>query len=127
MSKKHAKTTLSRPELTRFRTLLLEKRAEIVGDLTAVEDEASESDSGNLSHVPFHMADLGTDTFDQDVLRSLAESERSLLAEIDAALERIERRTYGICEATGEPIPTARLEAEPWARYTVEAARRLEG
>jgi RNA polymerase-binding protein DksA len=126
MAKKQPKTTLSRQELARFRALLLEKRGELVGDLSAVEDEAADSDSGNLSHVPFHSADLGTDTFDQDVLRTLAEGERALLAEIDAALERIARRTYGICEATGEPIPIERLEAQPWARYTVEAARRLE-
>ena len=53
-------------------------------------------------------------------------SERKLLIEIDNALQRIEKQTYGICESTGKPITKARLEAQPWARYCVEYARMLE-
>ncbi len=54
------------------------------------------------------------------------DSERKLLKEIDDALQRIEKRTYGICEGTGKPIAKARLEAQPWAKYCVEYARMLE-
>jgi len=72
------------------------------------------------------MADIGTDTYDQDFNLGLAEAERRLLREIHEALERIANRTYGICIMTGKPIPKARLNAKPWARYTIEAAREIE-
>jgi len=54
------------------------------------------------------------------------DSERKLLREIDNALVRLEKKTYGICEGTGKPISKARLEAQPWARYCVKYARMLE-
>jgi DnaK suppressor protein len=54
------------------------------------------------------------------------DSERKLLGEIDDALNRIANGTYGICEGTGKPITKARLEAQPWARYSIEYARMLE-
>jgi len=54
------------------------------------------------------------------------DGERRLLTEIDEALRRIEEGTYGICEGTNKPIPKARLEAQPWARYCVEYARMIE-
>jgi len=56
----------------------------------------------------------------------LMDSERKLLHEIDDALQRIENKTYGVCEGTGQPIPKARLEAQPWARHCVEYTRMLE-
>ncbi len=76
--------------------------------------------------MPIHMADVGTDTFDQDFMLGLAEAERRRLREIDVALKRIEDRTYGVCELTGKTIPKARLDAKPWARYTIESAREVE-
>ena len=121
------KTKLSRKELNEYRELLLHKRRQLVGDLHAMEDQALRSGGGNLSHMPIHMADIGTDTFDQDFTLSLAENERQQLREIDAALQRIEDMSYGVCQMTGKPIPKARLEAKPWAKYTVEAARIIEG
>jgi RNA polymerase-binding protein DksA len=121
-----AKTHLSRKQLNHYRNLLLIKRAELVGDLSSLEAEALRSSGGNLSHMPIHMADIGSDTYEQDFMLGLAETERRLLREIDAALQRIEDGSYGICQMTGEPIPDARLEAKPWASHTVEAARRLE-
>jgi RNA polymerase-binding protein DksA len=72
------------------------------------------------------MADIGTDNYEQEFALGLMDSERKLLKEIDDALQRIEKRTYGICEGTGKPISKARLEAQPWARYCVEYARMLE-
>jgi RNA polymerase-binding protein DksA len=76
--------------------------------------------------MPIHMADLGTDNYEQEFALGLMNSERRLLTEIDEALQRIEAGTYGICLGTGKPIPKARLEAQPWARYCVEYARKVE-
>ncbi len=125
-SKKTIKTKLGRKELNEYRTQLLIQRAELVGDLSAMEAQALRSGSGNPSHMPIHMADVGTDTFDQDFMLGMAETERRRLREIDAALRRIEDRTYGVCEMSGKAIPKARLSAKPWARYTIESAREIE-
>ena len=124
---KSIKTSLTRKQLNAFQKLLLEKRAELVGDLSAIEQEALRSGGDNSSHMPIHMADIGTDTYDQDFMLGMAENERKQLREINDALERIQNRTYGVCQMTGEPIPLSRLEAKPWAKYTIEAARQLEG
>jgi DnaK suppressor protein len=72
------------------------------------------------------MADVGTDTFDKDLALGMAETERKLLKEIHSALIRVNDKTYGMCEMTGKQIPKARLEAKPWARYTIESARKVE-
>jgi RNA polymerase-binding protein DksA len=120
------RTKLNKRDLDRYRTLLLSERSQLVGDLAAMEDQALRSSGGNLSHMPIHMADLGTDTFDQDFMLGLAENERRRLREIDEALQRIHNGTYGVCVMTGKPIPKARLDAKPWARDTIEAAREVE-
>jgi RNA polymerase-binding protein DksA len=82
--------------------------------------------SGDLSSMPIHMADIGSDIYEQEFALGLMDSERKLIREIDDALQRIEQHTYGICEGTGKPISKARLEAQPWARYCIEYARLLE-
>jgi RNA polymerase-binding protein DksA len=110
--------------------MLLEKRREILKNVNEIEDEALKKShldaTGDLSSMPIHMADLGTDNYEQEFALGLMDSERKLLREIDDALERIEQGIYGICEGTGKPIPKARLEAQPWARYCVEYTRLLE-
>ncbi len=123
---KPIKTKLSKPELDHYRDLLLLLRAQKMGDLSAKEAEALQSNGGNLSHMPIHMADIGTDAYDQDFTLGLAESDRKLIREIDEALERIENKTYGMCMLTGKPIPKSRLNAKPWAKYSIEAARIVE-
>jgi RNA polymerase-binding transcription factor DksA len=125
-NKKPIKTKLKKKDLDHYRGLLLDRRRELVGDLCAMEEQALQSTASNVSHMPIHMADIGTDTYDQDFMLGLAESERRRLREIDAALVRIEDRTYGVCQMTGKTIPKARLNAKPWARYTIEAARQIE-
>jgi RNA polymerase-binding protein DksA len=113
-----------------FKGILLEKRREILRNVTEFEDEALRKSrldaSGDLSSMPIHMADLGTDNYEQEFALGLMDSERKLLREIDNALVRLEKKTYGICEGTGKPISKARLEAQPWARYCVKYARMLE-
>ncbi len=112
-------------ELEHFRQLLLAKRREILGDVGAMESEAFKNqDSQSVS--PMHMADVGTDNFEQEFTLGLVESERQLLREIQEALDRIDEGTYGICLATGKPIGKARLNATPWAKYCIEYARQLE-
>jgi len=120
------RTKLNAKELDGYRELLLRSRMELVGRVDSLEDEALRSSGGNLSNMPLHMADVGTDTFDQEFALNMAASDREKLAEIDAALQRIADRTYGVCQITGKPIPKARLDANPLAKYTVEAARLVE-
>ena len=117
-------------DVKHFKQMLLEKRMEILRNVTEIEDEALKKSrldaSGDLSSMPIHMADLGTDNYEQEFALGLMDGERKLLREIDFALERINNGTYGICTETGQPIAKARLEAQPWARYCIEYARKLE-
>ena len=82
--------------------------------------------AGNLSNMPIHMADLGTDNFEQEFTLSLLQNEEQLLDEITGALERIRQGTFGQCEECEGEIPKARLQALPYARNCVECARKLE-
>jgi RNA polymerase-binding protein DksA len=124
------KTDLSAAEIERFRELLLKKRREIFQNVFEIEGETLKKSrldaSGDLSSMPIHMADLGTDNYEQEFALGLMDSERRILHEIDDALQRIEDSVYGMCEGTGDPIPKARLEAQPWARYCVDYARKVE-
>ena len=120
------KTKLTKKELDEYRALLLVKRRQLFGMLSGMEDEALRSSGGNLSNMPVHMADMGSDVYDQDFTLGMAETERAILAEIDAALQRIEDKTFGVCQMTGKPISKARLDAKPWAKYTIEAERIAE-
>ncbi|MFZ0035040.1 MAG: TraR/DksA C4-type zinc finger protein [Sedimentisphaerales bacterium] len=127
MAKKKAdKGKLTPADIKEFKNLLLAKRNEILGNVTSMEDETLRRQRSDLSNMPIHMADIGTDNFDQEFTLGLMDSERKLLKEIDDALQRIEDGTYGICEGSGKPITKARLEAIPWARYCVEYAGLLE-
>jgi RNA polymerase-binding transcription factor DksA len=80
--------------------------------------------------MPIHMADAGSDNYEIENTLGLMDSERKLVKEIDEALDRIENGTYAICQGNGKPIPKARLEAIPWAKYwakyCVEYASMLE-
>ncbi len=119
------KSPLSKKEIRQFRSILLEKRAELLGDVESI-GKVSTSEGGNLSHMPVHMADIGSDAYEQEFNLGLLESERKLLREIEQALMRIDLGYYGICMLTGNPIERARLDIKPWARYCIEAVRRRE-
>jgi RNA polymerase-binding protein DksA len=124
------KSPLSKAELKEFRQMLLDKRRALVGDMSGMAAEALRTNrqegTGDLSKVPTHDADVGTDNFEQEFTLGLLESERILLAEINEAMERIDKGTFGICLGTGGPIDAARLKARPWAKYCIEYARMLE-
>lgn len=123
---KPQKVRLPKRELDRYREILLRKRAELVGDVTNMEEEALRQNSGSLSSLPQHMAEQGSDASDQALSLDLAQVDRNLIREIDEALKRIDAGTYGVCEITGKPISAERLAELPWARYSIEAARELE-
>jgi RNA polymerase-binding protein DksA len=114
-------------DLEHFRELLLAKRRELLGDMSSMEREALRSTTGtNLSNLPMHMADMGTDNYEQEFTLGLVEKDRQLLREINTALAKIQDGTYGLCEGTGKPISKQRLEAQPWAKFSIEYARELE-
>ena len=117
---------LTQAEIGKFKDLLLAKRNEILGNVISMEDEALHRQKSDLSNMPIHMADIGTDNYEIEYTLGLVDSERKLMREIDDALDRIENCTYGICKGSGKSIPKARLEAIPWARYCVEYAQLLE-
>lgn len=73
-----------------------------------------------------HMADAGTNSYEMDLALSRVSSGQDTLFEIDAALDRIQDGTYGVCESTGNPIDPKRLEAIPWTRFAAEVERELE-
>src|SRR5262245_787709 len=118
------KALFGKADIEHFRKLLMDRRRRILGTVQGMEEEALKASDQDFS--VDHMADHGSDNFDQDFTLSLVESERKELIEIDRALQRIDQGTYGICEGTGEPIPRPRLEAIPHARYSVEYQRKLE-
>ncbi|HEY1662786.1 MAG TPA: TraR/DksA C4-type zinc finger protein [Verrucomicrobiae bacterium] len=89
-------------------------------------DGLAQESAQELAGYSLHMADSGTDNFDRDFALSLLSSDQDAVYEIEEALKRIEKKTYGVCELTGKTIPRARLEAIPWTRFTVEAQAQLE-
>ncbi len=123
MSKaKDSQSGLSAQDIEKYRTLLLAKRREILSSVWSMEEGSIRRSSTDLSTLPMHMADLGSDNFEIENTIGLMESERQILFEIDEALQRIEHGTYGVCEGLGECIGKRRLEAIPWARYCVKCA-----
>ncbi len=124
-SKRAMKTTLTAKELRGYRDKLMKYRADLLIDLGAIEKEALNS-NGDLSSMPIHMADVGSDAYDQDLKLGMAASERKRIRDIEEALVRIRKKTYGVCQLTGTAIPAARLRAKPWAKYTKESAEKIE-
>ena len=119
------KTSLNAKQLRDYRDRLMKYRARLLIDLGAIEKEALDANA-DISHMPIHMADVGSDAYDQDLKLGMAASERTRINDIEEALVRIRKKTYGVCHLTGTTIPEARLRAKPWAKYTREAAEKNE-
>ena len=115
-------TVKIKPEWVKYYNTLLELRERLLNQMSGLAKESAEEMPG----YSLHMADSGTDNFDRDFALSLLSSDQDAIYEIEEALKRIERNTYGTCELTGKPIPKARLDAIPWTRFTVEAQAQLE-
>lgn len=111
-----------KPKWSKYYQNLLELRERLLRQMNGLAKDSAEEMAG----YSLHMADSGTDNFDRDFALSLLSSDQDAVYEIEEALKRIEKETYGVCELTGKAIPEARLDAIPWARFTVEAQAQLE-
>jgi RNA polymerase-binding transcription factor DksA len=111
-----------KPEWQKYYQHLVELRDQLRRQMDGLAQESAQEMAG----YSLHMADSGTDNFDRDFALSLLSSDQDAIYEIEEALKRIEKKTYGVCELTGKQIPKARLEAIPWTRFTVEAQAQLE-
>lgn len=107
---------------------LLQLRDAMVDSMAGVAQDTlrSRAEGSEASAFGMHQADAGSDAYDRDFALSLLSQEQDALYEIDQALKRIELGTYGVCEMSSKAIPHARLEAIPFARFTVECQSQLE-
>lgn len=121
-SKNGAGPVKIKSEWQKYYATLLDLRDRLIAQMNGLAKESAEE----MTSYSLHMADSGTDNFDRDFALSLLSSDQDAIYEIEEALKRIEKNTYGICELTGKQIPRARLEAIPWTRFTVEAQAQLE-
>jgi len=122
-SKAKAKSPFSKQDIDTFKNKLLELRRKVTQDMSQLEKGAlmnTRDASGELSGHTFHMADVASDVYDQELNIGLASSEQSLLNRIEGALKRIEEGTYGLSVTTGKPISKKRLVAVPYAELTVQ-------
>jgi len=116
------------PFIRKQKEKLLQLRDAMVDSMAGVAQGTlrSRAEGSEAWAFGMHQADAGSDAYDRDFALSLLSQEQDALYEIDEALKRIELRTYGKCEMSGKPIPRARLEAIPFARFTVECQSQLE-
>jgi DnaK suppressor protein len=114
-------TRAQKDKLLQLRDAMVDSMAGVAQDTLRSRAEGSEASAFGM-----HQADAGSDAYDRDFALSLLSQEQDALYEIDQALKRIELGTYGTCEMSGKSIPRARLEAIPFARFTVECQSQLE-
>ncbi len=123
-------SALKKDDVQSFREALLNLRARLRGDLDQLTDEALKRNqpdsSGNLSNMPIHMADVGTENYDQEFTLGLIENEQLTLDQIQSALGRIDGGTFGRCQECEGPITKPRLQALPYTPYCIECARKME-
>ena len=121
---------MKKTDMKTYKERLLSLRARLRGDVNQMADatlKKSRSEAnGDLSSMPIHMADMGSDNFEQEFTLSLMESEEDTLEQIEASLERIEDGTYGQCDECGVKIPKTRLNAIPYATLCVKCASQQE-
>ena len=117
-------------ELAHYKKALLAIREKLFGNVTFMENEALKKSghdaSGDLSNVPIHMADVGTDNYDRDLTIGLIQNGEEELRDIDEALEKIANKTYGVCEECDTKISKARLHARPYVKCCIECQRKEE-
>src|SRR5438445_3981310 len=127
LGRNHAPRKLT-PFVRKQKEKLLNLRDAMVDSMAGVAQDTlrSRAEGSEASAFGMHQADAGSDAYDRDFALSLLSQEQDALYEIDQALKRIELGTYGTCEMSGKPIPRTRLEAIPFARFTVECQSQLE-
>ncbi len=104
--------------VTEMKNALLEKKNSLLQKLNTWEDKSSPSGLKEMGD----FADMASEINEETLSSVLTENEIDLLNQIEDALNKIEKGSYGICEGTGKKIPLARLKAIPWTPYTVEYA-----
>ena len=121
---------MKKAEMKAFKEQLLALRARLRGDVSAMADAAlrktrSEA-NGDLSSMPIHMADIGSDNYEQEFTLSLMQTDEMTLESIEAAIERIEDSVFGLCEDCSAPISKVRLNAIPYTPLCIKCAQKLE-
>jgi RNA polymerase-binding protein DksA len=120
---------LSAIDIDRFREALLEERQRVESAIQNLHDEnpgTLAEDAGEETAYDNHLADTATETYDRELDYTLEENSGHVLAAIEAALERLEEGTYGICANCGKPIAVDRLDALPWATQCIDCQRDRE-
>jgi len=115
--------------LEKIQERLLDRRRQILGDVNNIQQNSlsrRDDASGDLSAMPIHMADIGSDTFEKEFALDIIEAEREELREIDDALARLANGSFAVCELCGKKISYERLVAVPYARLCVDCKRREE-
>jgi RNA polymerase-binding transcription factor len=116
-------------DVDRFREALLEERRRVeaaIENLHADHPGSMRDETGEDAVYDNHLADTATETYDRELDYTLEENSEHVLAEIEAALRRIDEGTYGVCSSCGKPIPEDRLEALPWATLCIDCQRERE-
>jgi RNA polymerase-binding transcription factor DksA len=113
-----------------YRRRLTSLRARLAGDVTRLADDALRKEGGptssNLSNTPMHLADLGSDAFEEEMTLGLLENQEQTLLQVRAALARLDAGTYGRCEECGGEIGRERLNTLPHTPHCIDCARRLQ-
>ena len=118
-----AKTTFNDEELEHFRKLILERRESAVEDIERMRSQLEDAreQAENDTAYSFHMADAGTDAMEREKLYLMVARQQKYVGYLDRALDRIDKKTYGVCKVTGKPISKERLEAVPHTEISIEA------
>ncbi|MEM9186606.1 MAG: TraR/DksA family transcriptional regulator [Planctomycetota bacterium] len=121
---------MKKADLKTYKERLISLRARLRGDVSAMADSAlrkSGLEGNDSSTMPIHMAELGSDNFEQEFTLSLVQTEEDTLGLIEEALVRIEQGNYGRCVDCGGVIPKTRLNAIPFTPLCVKCAEKREG
>ncbi len=122
---------MTKKVLQQYKKRLVALKTRLAGEIEHIaKDTLGQSPrdaAGDLSSYAYHMADMATDSYNQEFSLNIASAEQKTLLEIDDALKRVEEGTYGVCESCGKPIAQRRLQAVPHARLCVKCQEATEG
>ena len=119
---------MARPELKKYKKLLLIEREKLVGGISHITEntlkKSARDASGDLSGYSYHMADVASDDYERDFSLGRATEDQSFLYRVDEALKRIEDGSYGSCLTCGKAIAKNRLNALPYAEACIECMKK---
>jgi DnaK suppressor protein len=121
---------LKKADIKKYREALIDRKRQLLSNVANLENEAlgdaASDGGGNLSTMPLHMADIGSDTYEQEKNLDLMETEREELLQINEAFRRIEEGKYGVCDDCEKAIPKKRLDAIPYAVLCITCKEKQE-